>query len=125
MSRREQTRNMSAVDKHVGSRIRERRILLGLTQQQLADLVGVTYQQAHKYERGINRVSAGRLYEIARVLSVPIEYFYIGLGSPSNQPMVVEGDRMCLETARNFAAIKDMEQRRIASELVRSLARMH
>src|ERR1700720_3252708 len=59
------------VDRHVGARIRERRIMLGLTQQQLADLIGVTYQQAHKYERGINRVSAGRLFEVAQVLSVP------------------------------------------------------
>src|SRR6185437_9697247 len=64
------------IDRHVGARIRERRIMLGLTQQQLADLIGVTYQQAHKYERGINRVSAGRLFEIARVLSVPVSYFF-------------------------------------------------
>src|SRR5438876_11586473 len=56
------------IDRHVGARVRERRIMLGLTQQQLADLIGVTYQQAHKYERGINRVSAGRLFEIAQVL---------------------------------------------------------
>jgi len=53
--------------------------MLGLTQQQLADLIGVTYQQAHKYERGINRVSAGRLFEIAQVLSVPVGYFFGGL----------------------------------------------
>ena len=52
-------------DDHIGGRIRERRIMLGLTQQQLAEMIGVTYQQAHKYERGINRVSAGRLFEIA------------------------------------------------------------
>ena len=49
-------------DDHIGGRIRERRIMLGLTQQQLAEMIGVTYQQAHKYERGINRVSAGRCY---------------------------------------------------------------
>ena len=49
------------VDRHVGARLRERRIMLGLTQQQLAELIGVTYQQAHKYENGINRISAGRL----------------------------------------------------------------
>src|SRR5665213_1944577 len=53
------------IDHHVGARVRERRIMLGFTQQQLADLIGVTYQQAHKYERGINRISAGRLFEIA------------------------------------------------------------
>src|ERR1700720_2722993 len=67
---RRSTGRTQDVDRHVGARVRERRIMLGLTQQQLADLIGVTYQQAHKYERGINRVSAGRLYEIAQVLSV-------------------------------------------------------
>ena len=55
------------VDRYVGSRIRERRVMLGLSQQQMAQLIGVTYQQAHKYERGINRISAGRLFEIARI----------------------------------------------------------
>src|ERR1700686_2870511 len=69
------------VDRHVGARVRERRIMLGFTQQQLADLIGVTYQQAHKYERGINRISAGRLYEIAHVLSVPVNYFFDGIES--------------------------------------------
>ena len=67
------------IDRYVGARIRERRIMLGLTQQQLADLIGVTYQQAHKYERGINRVSAGRLFEVAQVLSVRVNYFFDGL----------------------------------------------
>ena len=57
------------VDHYVSLRIRQRRIMLGLTQQQMAELIGVTYQQAHKYERGLNRISAGRLYEIAQVLS--------------------------------------------------------
>jgi transcriptional regulator with XRE-family HTH domain len=76
---RRSTGRTQDVDRHVGARVRERRIMLGLTQQQLADLIGVTYQQAHKYERGINRVSAGRLYEIAQVLSVPVGYFFDGL----------------------------------------------
>src|SRR5215472_11487722 len=60
VSVRRSTSRTQDIDRHVGARIRERRIMLGLTQQQLADLIGVTYQQAHKYERGINRVSAGR-----------------------------------------------------------------
>jgi len=65
MAKPKRGRSTAAIDDHVGARIRERRIMLGLTQQQLAELIGVTYQQAHKYERGINRVSAGRLFEIA------------------------------------------------------------
>ena len=70
MAKPKRGRSTAAIDDHVGARIRERRIMLGLTQQQLAEMIGVTYQQAHKYERGINRVSAGRLFEIARVLGV-------------------------------------------------------
>jgi transcriptional regulator with XRE-family HTH domain len=62
-------------DRHVGARMRERRIMLRLTQQQMAELIGVTYQQAHKYEKGINRVSAGRLYHIAQALEhIPIAW---------------------------------------------------
>jgi transcriptional regulator with XRE-family HTH domain len=64
MAKPKRGRSTGAIDDFVGSRIRERRIMLGLTQQQLAEMIGVTYQQAHKYERGINRVSAGRLAEI-------------------------------------------------------------
>jgi transcriptional regulator with XRE-family HTH domain len=60
--------------------MRERRIMLGLTQQQMAELIGVTYQQAHKYEKGINRVTAGRLYHIARALCVEVGYFFEGSG---------------------------------------------
>ena len=56
------------IDRSVGARMRERRMMLGLTQQQMAELIGVTYQQAHKYETGINRISAGRLYQIAQAL---------------------------------------------------------
>jgi transcriptional regulator with XRE-family HTH domain len=67
------------IDRYVGARIRARRIMLGLTQQQMAELVGVTYQQAHKYEKGINRVSAGRLYSIAQALRVEVSYFFEGL----------------------------------------------
>ena len=66
MAKPKRGRSTATIDDHVGARIRERRIMLGLTQQQLAEMIGVTYQQAHKYERGINRVSAGRLFEIAR-----------------------------------------------------------
>jgi transcriptional regulator with XRE-family HTH domain len=75
------------VDSYVGSRIRERRVMLGLSQQQMANLIGVTYQQAHKYERGINRISAGRLFEIARVLRVPVGYFSEGLGGDAAEDL--------------------------------------
>ena len=98
--------------------------MLGLTQQQLADLIGVTYQQAHKYERGINRVSAGRLFEIARVLSVPVSYFFEGLDTQSGHP-IGQRERMCLELARNFAQISNERHQEALSQLARALATQH
>src|ERR1700726_360920 len=96
---RRSTGRTQDVDRHVGARVRERRIMLGLTQQQLADLIGVTYQQAHKYERGINRVSAGRLFEIAQMLRVPVSYFFDGLDEEGGRAAGPR-ERMCLELAR-------------------------
>jgi transcriptional regulator with XRE-family HTH domain len=109
------------IDRHVGARVRERRIMLGLTQQQLADLIGVTYQQAHKYERGINRVSAGRLFGIAQVLSVPVSYFFDGLDERGGR-LISPRERMCLELARNFAQIPNERHQEALSQLARVLA---
>jgi transcriptional regulator with XRE-family HTH domain len=121
MTKPRRGRSTAAIDDHVGSRIRERRIMLGLTQQQLAEMVGVTYQQAHKYERGINRVSAGRLYQIAGVLNAPITYFYDGLGeeAPRTAP---PHQRMLLEIARNFGEIQNEKHQEAVSQLARVLA---
>ena len=121
---RRSTSRTQDIDRHVGARIRERRIMLGLTQQQLADLIGVTYQQAHKYERGINRVSAGRLFEIARVLAVPVGYFYEGVGE---EPVctVPHRERMVLEITRNFADITDERHQQALAALMRALASTH
>ena len=69
------------VDRHVGERLRRRRRLLGLTQKELAERVGIRFQQIHKYETGINRMSASRLFEIAEALGAPVEHFYDGLKS--------------------------------------------
>ena len=111
----------SAADRHVGARIRERRTMLGLSQQQLAGMIGVTYQQAHKYERGLNRISAGRLFEIAEVLAVPIAWFFEGLASKIEQE-VSPRQRMCLELARNFAAIDNEKHQEALSQMARALA---
>ena len=109
------------IDRHVGARMRERRILLGLTQQQIAELIGVTYQQAHKYEKGINRMAAGRLYRIAQALGVEVGYFFEGLQTagrlvPSPQ------QRMLLDLARNYLNIPAREHREAIVALTRALA---
>ena len=120
MAKPKRGRSTAAIDDHVGSRIRERRIMLGLTQQQLAEMIGVTYQQAHKYERGINRVSAGRLFEIARALSAPITYFYEGIGEEGPR-QITPHQRMLLEIARNFAEIRNEKHQEAVSQLARAL----
>ena len=111
----------AAIDEHVGGRIRERRIMLGLTQQRLAEMIGVSYQQAHKYERGVNRVSAGRLFEIARVLNASITYFYEGIGE-EGPPQITLHQRMQLEIARNFAEIRNERHQEAVSQVARALA---
>ncbi len=110
-------------DRYVGGRIRERRIMLGLSQQQMAHMIGVTYQQTHKYERGINRISAGRLFEIARVLKVPVSYFFEGLGDRPEGGTLTGRQRMCLELARNFTRITNERHQEALSRLARTLAR--
>jgi len=108
-------------DRYVGGRIRERRVMLGLSQQQMADMIGVTYQQAHKYEKGINRISAGRLYEISRVLKVPVSFFYEGLDGGSDEGLSSR-QRMCLELARNFSQINNQRHQEALSQLARAMA---
>ena len=108
-------------DWHVGARMRERRIMLGLTQPQLAELIGVTYQQAHKYEKGVNRVAAGRLYNIARVLGVDLNYFFEGL-QRGEELRATPQQRMFLELAKNFMTLTREHQQAICS-LARALSK--
>ena len=96
--------------------------MLGLSQQQLAKMIGVTYQQAHKYERGLNRISAGRLFEIAQVLNVPVSYFFEGLGPEGEAQPVSPRQRMFLELARNFALIHNDKHQEALSQMARALA---
>ena len=109
-------------DRHVGARIRERRLMLGLSQQQLATMIGVTYQQAHKYERGLNRISAGRLFEIGMVLGVPVAWFFEGLEQDSQVPALGHRQRMCLDLARNFVLIDNEKHQEALSQMARALA---
>ena len=114
------------VDHYVSLRIRQRRIMLGLTQQQMAELIGVTYQQAHKYETGINRISAGRLYQIAQALGVDIGYFFEDADpehkAKPRQAELMPQQRMLLELARNFANIPNRKHQDALCNLARVLA---
>jgi transcriptional regulator with XRE-family HTH domain len=108
------------VDHFVSLRIRQRRIMLGLTQQQMAELIGVTYQQAHKYETGINRISVGRLHALARALEVEPAYFYEGLGS-GEPTRPTARQRQMIELSRNFTVLSRQQQVALA-EMARALA---
>lgn len=106
------------VDRHVGARMRERRTMLGLSQEQLAELISVSSQQAHKYETGINRVTAGQLHRIAEALGVGPAYFFEGLGAgrPADPRQ-----RMMLELARSFVALPSRRHQEVLCELARAL----
>lgn len=123
------------VDIHVGARIRLRRTALGLTQEKLADALGLTFQQVQKYEKGANRVGASRLFDLARVLEVPIGYFFDELTAPA--PILAaptHGDmhampsfdpsvkRETLELMRAYGNIRDPVVRRRVYDLARALA---
>ena len=121
MARRKRGSTTDAIDCHVGSRIRERRIALGLTRRQLGEMIGLTVPQIHKYECGFNRVSAGKLFEIACALSAPITYFFEDTGQEGPQQITLH-ERMLLNVVRNVAKIRNEQQREAVSELVRALA---
>lgn len=104
------------VDAHVGKRIRHRRWMIGMTQQQLADKVGIKFQQIQKYETGMNRVSASRLWDIADALGVTIAFFFEGLaegaqGAQAGQDMMA--DKEALELVRSYYAIPEAQRRRL------------
>ena len=109
------------IDRMVGARMRERRILLGLTQQQMAELIGVTYQQAHKYEKGINRIAAGRLFTIAHALGVDVGYFFDGMDNERSFKPTPQ-QRLLLELARSFIALPSRKHQEAICNLARVLA---
>ena len=96
--------------------------MMGLSQQQLAKMIGVTYQQAHEYERGMNRISAGRLFEIGQVLGIPVSWCFEGLGPDAEVRAASPRQRMCLELARNVALIDNEKHQEALSQMARALA---
>ena len=108
------------VDVHVGKRIRHRRWMNGTTQQQLAEAVGIKFQQIQKYETGMNRVSASRLWDISNVLNVSISFFFEGLDESgqkpdqnSDMPSDILTDKEALELLRSYYAIPENQRRRL------------
>lgn len=103
------------VDVHVGKRIRHRRWMVGMTQQQLADSVGIKFQQIQKYETGMNRVSASRLWDIARTLGVVIGFFFEGLDK--EEGITLEADLLAnkeaMDLVRAYYAIPEAQRKRL------------
>ncbi len=117
------------VDVHVGKRIRQRRWLTGMTQQKLAELVGIKFQQIQKYETGANRVSASRLWDIADALDVQVSFFFEGLKEDAQAlaegeagvPLDLMGDKEAMDLVRSYYAIPENQRRRLF-ELARVLS---
>ena len=125
------------VDVHVGSRVRMRRILIGMSQEKLGDALGLTFQQVQKYEKGTNRIGASRLQHIANILGVPVEYFFDGKpmddttpmldmaeGSPDEATYVVDflATSEGVQLNKAFVRIRDARLRRKVVELVKEIA---
>ncbi|WP_262298664.1 helix-turn-helix domain-containing protein [Microvirga sesbaniae] len=120
-----QKKSPNQIDRHIGSRVRARRIMLGMSQERLADALGLTFQQVQKYEKGVNRIGASRLLHIAGILDVNIEFFFGGI--PGFQAGGFADDGLMAEfltssesnrLVRGFVRLKDDEARRKVSDLV-------
>ena len=117
------------VDVHVGKRIRQRRWLTGMTQQKLAELVGIKFQQIQKYETGANRVSASRLWDIADALEVQVSFFFEGIKDEDDAmdkvtsalPLDLLSDKEAMDLVRSYYAIPENQRRRLF-ELARVLS---
>jgi transcriptional regulator with XRE-family HTH domain len=124
-----QQKSPNPIDRHLGSRVRARRLMLGMSQEKLAEALGLTFQQVQKYEKGINRVGASRLLQIAGILDVGIDFFFEGVpglragGLSGNSIMAEfltspESDRL----VRSFVGLKDDDARRKVADFVDWLA---
>jgi transcriptional regulator with XRE-family HTH domain len=124
------------VDRHVGSRVRMRRVLVGLSQEKLGESLGLTFQQVQKYEKGTNRIGASRLQQMSRILGVPVEYFFEGApqtiertassGFEDNGETAYVADFLAtnegIQLNKAFVRIKDAKLRRRVVELVTAIA---
>ena len=111
-----------AVNRHVGSRIRRRRRIVGITQRRLAELIGVTYQQAHNYEKGPSRIPAGQLHAIARALETDVAFFFEQIDSGPIEVDRLEVDHRLVELTNDVIRISNPEHRYALCALARALA---
>ena len=116
------------VDTHVGQRIRDKRNERGMSQTEVANALGVTFQQVQKYERGTNRVGASRLFDLSRILSVPIQYFFAGLNNQST-PIEKEDDNVIhlmkpdtVELVEAYYKVENLQVRRQILSTIRSIS---
>lgn len=128
----------SSIDEYVGARLKQRRTLMGLSQEKLADAVGITFQQIQKYENGANRVSAGRLFEFSTILGVPINYFFekiapkqdhgaFGLAESEQAGFESQGDliqkKETIDLIRTYYQIKNEDQRRDLLKMLKTMVK--
>src|ERR1700680_1554014 len=128
------SRRANPVDTHVGSRVRLRRMLLGMSQERLGDSMGLTFQQVQKYEKGVNRIGASRLFQISKILDVPVQFFFeeaphsgdrsparAGMAEPDSEAFILEflNSREGLELNRAFVKIGSAKVRKSVGDLVR------
>ena len=114
-------RKGTSTDHFVAARVRERRVMVGMSQHQLGEILGVTYQQAQKYENGIDRLTAGQLYAVACALNTPITHFYEDFGEEPKSLAPLARSRL-LDFARHFVEIQNEAHRAALLKLVRTLA---
>ncbi len=130
-------KNPNPIDVHVGSRVRMRRMLVGLSQEKLGERLGLTFQQVQKYEKGSNRVSASRLYQMAQILGVPVQFFFeelpeqakgqfgsTGFSESSQETMIMDflSSSEGLQLNKAFSEISDASIRRKVVDLVKAIA---
>lgn len=127
------TKAPNPIDKHVGARVRMRRLLVGMSQEKLGTSLGITFQQIQKYEKGTNRIGASRLQQIAEVLGVPVSYFFedaqgeaipAGFGEQPQSDYVADflATAEGLQLTKSFMKVKDPKVRRRIVDLVASIA---
>ncbi len=115
---------ISEIDQFIGGKIYSLRLAKGLSRQQLSKSIGVTHQQLQKYEKGTNRISVGRLVLIAKALEKDTSYFYDGLEQASQEPIMTQHQRMCIEISRNFMKIENSDHQSAVNNLVKSLSKI-